>query len=136
MSDERQDGFYWVKSEFGSWSIAEKMGGQWGVIAFLDNQCEIEAEINEVGERVKKDATAMDTPKLFEIVATSLGESFVSSYAWCRPEEDARKLFARLNSGYEISEVNEVLAASEDDVIFMPSDCGFGARATTTEKAT
>jgi hypothetical protein len=137
MSDERQAGFYWVRLyQDADWEIANYHGDgrSWQVLG--EDRCFDTEDIFEVGCRVEKDATAMDTLKLFEIATTSFGESFVRSYAWCRSEEDARKLFARLNSGYELLEVNEVLAASENDVIFMPSDGGFGARATATEKAT
>jgi len=52
MSDERPDGFYWVKSELGSWSIAEKNGGLWGVVAFLDDVSE--SEFTEIGERIER----------------------------------------------------------------------------------
>ena len=66
--------------------------------------------------------------KLFEIVTTSLGESYVRSYSWAESEADARAAFARLGSGYEIAEVGEVLTAESGECVFLPSDSGFGAR--------
>jgi hypothetical protein len=66
-----------------------------------------------------------DTMRLFEIVTTSLGESFVRSYAWCRSVGEAEKMFSDLNSGYEIAEVRECFKSSDTAFITNPNDNGF-----------
>jgi hypothetical protein len=65
--------------------------------------------------------------KLFEIITTSTGESFVRSYAWCESVDAAKALFVHLGSKYEIADVAELLDFRDAPRISDPSDCGFGA---------
>ena len=63
---------------------------------------------------------------LFEIPTTSLGESYVRSYAWCDSEDEARKLFAASSVGHEISAVRKLLCSTDPPFITKANDHGFG----------
>lgn len=63
--------------------------------------------------------------KLFEILTTSVGESYVRSYAWCETAQQAVEMFDAAKTGYQIAEVTELFDALRGPFISRPSDSGF-----------
>ena len=65
--------------------------------------------------------------RLFEIVTSHIGESYVRSYAWCHDETEARAMFkaADLNEKYQIKSIRCLFSGQADPFVTVPSDDGF-----------
>lgn len=62
---------------------------------------------------------------LYEIVTSSIGESYVRSYAWAASEEQARELFVSLNPKYEARHVRRLFGAGDPPFATAATDHGW-----------